>query len=135
MSLTVHFINDSWESRCLETTFLPQDHTGDNLSEALQETLDSWGLKEKCQMCIPTDNGANIIYAANKLNWQRLSCFGHNLNLAVTNAVKGDQRITRALSLSRKIVSSFSTSWKRKRDLKRVQEEKKLPQHALITVS
>ena len=37
ISYTVHFINKSWEMKnlCLQTTFLPCDHTGDNLAEAL----------------------------------------------------------------------------------------------------
>ena len=129
MSYTVHFINNSWQYRSLrlQTSFLPSDHTADNLAEALTAALESWSLKEDKQICITTDSGANIISATNKLGWQRLSCFGHNLNLAVTKALKDDPRIARALGLSRKIVSSFSTSWKRRRELKRVQVEKDLP--------
>ena len=60
MSYTVHFITDSWEYRnlCLQTAFLPSDHTGDNLAEALT-TLESWSLKEEQQICITTDSGAS----------------------------------------------------------------------------
>ena len=32
------------------------------------------------------DNGSNIINATSKLGRKRLSCFGHNLNLAVTKS-------------------------------------------------
>ena len=44
MSYTVHFVTDDWElkSRRLQTLYLPQDHTGENIAEALKETLDSW---------------------------------------------------------------------------------------------
>lgn len=86
MSYTVHFINEAWEmkSLCLETSFLPQDHTGANLADALEA---NWGLKKVDQVCITTDNGSNIIRATNQLNWQRVSCFGHNLNLAVTKSL------------------------------------------------
>ncbi len=137
MSYTVHFITDSWEYRnlSLQTAFLPSDHTGDNLAEALTTALDSWNLKEEMQVCITTDSGANIVSATRKLGWQRLSCFGHNLNLAVTKSLQHDHRVTRSLGLARKIVSSFSNSWKRRRELKRVQTEKDLPQHSLISVS
>ena len=66
---------------------------------------------------------------------QRLSCFGHNLNLAVTKALKDDNRISRALGLARNIVSAFSASWKRRRELMNTQAAKNLPQHSLINVS
>ena len=35
-------------------------------------------------------------------------------NIAVTNAVKDDSRLTRGLGLCRRIVSTFSYSWKKK---------------------
>ena len=134
MSYTVHFITSDWEltTRCLETLFLPEDHTGMNIAEAMLTTLESWGLQPAKQVCLTTDSGANIINAASRLNWQRLSCFGHNLHLAVTKAINSDVRCTRALGLSRKIVSAFSNSWKKRRDLTKSQIEHSLPQHSLI---
>ena len=44
MSYTVHFVTDDCElkSRSLQTLYLPQDHTGENIAEALKETLESW---------------------------------------------------------------------------------------------
>ena len=40
----MHFVTDDWElkSRSLQTIYLPQDHTGENIAEALKETLESW---------------------------------------------------------------------------------------------
>ena len=64
-----------------------------------------------------------------------MSCFGHSLNLAVTNAIKDDARLYVALGVCRKIVSSFSSSWKKKRDLKATKIEKDLLQHSLVPVS
>ena len=34
-------------------------------------------------MGITTDSGSNVKLAYDLLRWNRLSCFGHNLNLAV----------------------------------------------------
>lgn len=83
-------------------------------------------------MCITTDNGANIVCALNRsLAWPRLPCFGHNLHLAVTNSVKNNDRVKRALGMCRKIVSTFSYSWKKKRDLAEVQRSMNLPLHSL----
>lgn len=135
MGFTVHYINDSWEiqSKCLQTLYFPESHTGKNLSEGLCDTLKSWGLKESQQVCITTDNGSNILSAVSMLNWTHLSCFGHNLNLAVTNSTKGDDRVARAFGLCKKIVSAFSHSWKKKQDLSAFQTSLNLPQHTLVT--
>ena len=134
ISLTIHFVNQLWEMKnlCLQTVFLPCDHTGDNIAEALKEGVDSWSLKEEQLVYITTDNGSNVVCATTKLKWNRLSCFGHNLNLAVTKALQDDNQVSRALGIARKIVSSFSSSWKRKRELAKVQREKGLPHHSLI---
>ena len=136
ISYTVHFINRNWElhSRCLQTMFMPEQHTGENIAEAIQVTLEAWGLPEAHQVCLTTDSGSNIISAAERLEMTRLACFGHNLHLSVTNALKDDPRLSRAVGVCKKIVSAFSYSWKKKSELSRVQSEMELPQHSLITV-
>ncbi len=49
------------------------------------------------------------------------------------NAVKGDERITRAVGLCKKLVGHFSHTWKGKMVLKKAQKEHNLPEHSLIT--
>ena len=85
ISYTVHYIDHLWQyhTRCLQTVFLSSNHTGKNLAKALEMALATWGLDVHKQVCITTDSGANIIRACTLQGWQRLSCFGHNLNLAV----------------------------------------------------
>ena len=90
-------------------------------------SLETWDLQQQKQVAITTDNGSNIIRATKNLQRQQLSCFEHNLNIAVTNAVKDDNRLTRALGLCRKIVSTFSYNWKKKRDLKKSSDGKGPP--------
>ncbi|XP_039519610.1 E3 SUMO-protein ligase ZBED1-like [Pimephales promelas] len=134
MSLTVHYIDDNYEikSRCLQTAYFPENHTGENIAQGLKEALASWGLCEDQQVSITTDNGSNIVKAVTLNNWTRLQCFGHRLHLAIENAIK-DERISRANGLCKKIVGHFSHSWKKKMMLAEAQEELQLPQHALIT--
>uniref|UniRef100_A0A1X7UF28 BED-type domain-containing protein n=1 Tax=Amphimedon queenslandica TaxID=400682 RepID=A0A1X7UF28_AMPQE len=55
--------------------------------------------------------------------------------LAITNTTKDDTRVSRILALSRKIVGSFSHSWKKRRDLRKAQVDHNLPEHSLINVS
>ena len=122
-SFTVHYIDSCWQlrSRCLHTQFLPQDHTGENIAEAMETTLDSWSLPMEKLVCLTTHSGSNIINAASRLNWTRLSCFGHNLHLAITSSIKDDHRCSRAIGVCHKIVSAFSQSWKCKRELSNAQ--------------
>ncbi|XP_019858606.1 PREDICTED: zinc finger BED domain-containing protein 1-like [Amphimedon queenslandica] len=134
ISLTVHFVTDQFEfkSRCLQTLFCPDDHTGENVALALTESFKEWNLSPDRLSCCITDNGSNFVKATTILNWPRLSCFSHNLHLAITNTTKDDTRVSRILALSRKIVGSFSHSWKKKRDLRKAQVDHNLPEHSLI---
>ena len=91
-------------------------------------TLAAWGLRAPRQLCLTTDNVTNMIHAAERLQWTHLSCFGHNLHLAITKAIKNDQRCEQSLVLCRKIVSAFSMSWKAQLNLQ-------LTEHTLVADS
>uniref|UniRef100_A0A9J7X3Z0 HAT C-terminal dimerisation domain-containing protein n=1 Tax=Cyprinus carpio carpio TaxID=630221 RepID=A0A9J7X3Z0_CYPCA len=135
MSLTVHYLSMEWilKSRCLETVFMPENHTSDNISDALRHAFEEWSLDKNKLACITTDNGANIVAAVKKLNWPWLNCFGHNLHLAVTNAMASvKDRTARAMGLCHTLVSTFSQSWLKRRDLAKAQAELQIPQHGLI---
>ncbi|XP_059422959.1 E3 SUMO-protein ligase ZBED1-like [Carassius carassius] len=133
-SLTVHFIDEDFNlrARCLQTTYFPDDHTGENIAAGLREGLASWDLHEENHVCITTDNASNMVLAARLNEWTRLQCFGHRLHLAIENALK-DDRVSRATALCRKLVGHFSHSWKKKAALMEAQRELKLPEHNLIT--
>ena len=61
-------------------------------------------------MGITTDSGSNIKLACDLLNWTRLSCFGHNLNLAVGKGLN-DARVQRTLRrVCRSAVAAFFRS-------------------------
>ncbi|XP_054470282.1 E3 SUMO-protein ligase ZBED1-like [Anoplopoma fimbria] len=135
MSLTVHYLTTDWtlKSRCLETVFMPLNHTSDNIAEALRSAFDEWSLDEKKLACVTTDNGANIVAAVRQLGWTWLNCFGHNLHLAVTNAMASvKDRTSRAMGQCHTLVGAFSQSWLKRRDLAKAQAELQTPQHVLI---
>lgn len=58
MSLTIHYITEDWtlHSKCLETRYVPENHTADTLEENLKAALADWGLDENKLACITTDN-------------------------------------------------------------------------------
>ncbi|XP_028434908.1 zinc finger BED domain-containing protein 1-like [Perca flavescens] len=135
LSFTVHYIDNlELKSKCLQTSFLPEDHTGGIIAQGLQDALMSWNLNEARQVCITPDNGANIVKAVSLNHWTRLQGFGHHLHLAIERGMK-DPRIDRAVAVCKKVVSSFSFSWKRRRDLATAQQELNLPAHQLISES
>lgn len=137
MSVTAHYVNQEWrmQSKCLQTSFMPETHSADNLEDALRSTIMEWNIQEKRIACITTDNGANIVAAIRQLKWQWLSCFGHNLNLAINNSLAQQKASTdRAFGVCRAVNAAFSHSWLRRNELRKAQVEMNLPEHSLITV-
>ena len=102
LNFTVHYISKDWKlhSKCLQTLFMPADHNGEYLAESLKSLLESWRLQESKQICLTTDNGSNLVRASHLLNWLHVPCFGHNLHLAITNTIKDDSRISRAIGVT-----------------------------------
>ena len=117
----------------METLYLPQSHTGTSIAKVLESILEFWGLKSEQQICITTDNGSNMVAAITNLGWTHLSCFGQNLNLAVTNSMKGEGRITQAVGVCKKVVQYFAHSWKKRSSLTEAQVAKGLSHHTLVT--
>lgn len=126
-------------SKCLKTSFFPEDHTAQNMAEALKEQLNDWQLDPKKLSAVTTDNGANIVAAITKeLCWPWVNCFGHNLHLAVDNTLaetKNRKTIDNTMERCRSTIGQFSHSWKRKRAMLKAQQELGLPDNKLITVS
>lgn len=60
-----------------------------------------------------TDNGTNIVAVMRDLKWNRLSCFGHNLHLTITNSIKDDSRVTQAIDIAHRIIKHSHTAGKR----------------------
>ena len=72
------------------------------------------GLTKEQQIYITTDNGSNLVRACRILDWLYLPCFGHNLHIAITNAIKDDPRVARALRMIRKLIAHCAHSWNKK---------------------
>ena len=82
ITFTVHLIDEKWAlcSFCLETAPLVKDHTVENIAEPMTEVLDN----SANLVATTTDNGSNVLRAFRILDWCQISCFGHNLDLAIT---------------------------------------------------
>lgn len=83
--LTIHYIDAEFnlQAKCLQTAFMPEVHTGQNIADVLREALAQWHLNEEKLVCITTDNAANVNLATEINGWMRQQCFGHRLHLAI----------------------------------------------------
>ena len=111
ITLTIHYIDSEWclKSNCLDTVALFADHTGDNIAESVTNILANWELETQNLVAATTDSGANVISAFRVLDLLRISCFGHNLDLAVKKGLSGSI-IQRALARCRSLVHVFHRS-------------------------
>ena len=131
--LTVHNIagDFSLQSHLLETKEFPDTHTANNIAIELEAILQEWNLPLDKLCAATTDNGSNIVLAAEILEWQRMPCFSHTLQLAVEKAMSLPE-VSRAIARCRRLVSHFNHSSKSTYLLKQKQDNLHHPHHSLI---
>ena len=85
LTLTIHFVSSNWDlkSFCLHTSALYEDHMDQNIADAISDIFDNRNLDMKNLVATTTGNASNMIAAFNLLDLLRLSCFDHNLDLAI----------------------------------------------------
>ena len=74
-------------SRCLQTSFIPEDHTGENLAEAMKSSLEAWELDESKQVCLTTDSGAWKIIIC--LSFSKVLSFSQDIKKVLTHYLPG----------------------------------------------
>ena len=80
-------INWDLQTHHLQAYYMPEDHTGMQLQDALSVTLEQRNL-EHCKLtALTADSASNIKLACQQLKWKRLSCFDHNLDLAISKGL------------------------------------------------
>ena len=133
MTVTAHCMTRTWElkSFVLQTKQLCESHTGANISEALKECTDEWGITEKV-VAISTDNAANATAAVRLCGWRHVPCLAHTLNLVVKAALASDDEVIQLKQRVKDIVSYFHRSIKASDELEKIQKQLSLPEHRLI---
>ena len=107
----VHYLASdfSLKSNLLETREFPDSHIAVNIVQEIEEILQQWSLSMDGLTAITTDNGSNIVLAADLVGCTRVPCFSHCLNLAVEKACK-IPAISKALARFRRLVTHFNHS-------------------------
>ena len=120
LTLTYHFITSSWEmkSLVLETFDFCNNHTADNIAEALQRDAGSWGISSNV-ITVVTDNAANIAAAARIVGWQHVPCFAPTLNLVLSAALKDGPVMHNLQKRCKQIVTFFIAAWRPLKSWKR----------------
>lgn len=98
---------------------------------ATTDLLEEWMIRKSDLVSITTDNATNMVKAFKDFPDLWLGCFGHNLNLAISKALKLN-RVKTAVKVCQNVVQGFSQSWKRRRGLAENQAALSLPKKALI---
>ncbi|KAF0704385.1 zinc finger BED domain-containing protein 1-like, partial [Aphis craccivora] len=88
MTITVHTFDSAFvlKTFVLCTLKLENSHTGEYLSQTLENIFNEWGIRHKI-VAIVTDSGGNIKSAVNKLRIPHIPCTAHILNVIVTQAL------------------------------------------------
>ena len=68
--------------------------------------MDEWGLSLYQVSAVTTNNASNMVLTMNVIEWTRIPCFSHRLQLAVEDALKLPQ-VSHALARCRRLVSHF----------------------------
>ena len=135
MGVTFHTItDDSWDLShfILQNKVLPDQHTAENLAEALQTVLQEWNLDSAKLSCAVVDNAANIQKAVTGiLFWNCLGCFGHTINLCVKAGLRVPQ-ISAAISRCSRLVTYFRKSSRAAHILTEKQDALGLDKHKLL---
>ena len=89
ISVTLHFINNDWELKhfLLEAGEIIEQHTAVNLAHYSVEVIARWNLPATHISAVVTDNASNITDAIARLEWKRLGCFSHTLQVSLHKAL------------------------------------------------
>ena len=107
-TVNVNYIDENWElrSRVIGTKPLADRHTGANLYSAMRSNLEAAGCWDDHgdNVVYVTDNAANnrVAFQGRGRGWQ--SCFCHNLNLIVQDAVRDTAELTPIIAAAKKLV-------------------------------
>jgi len=74
LTITVHFVDKDWtlQSFYLDTIPLFENHTGQNMSEAVKDIYQNWNLPVSSLVATTTDNGSIFVLAYKQLNLANL---------------------------------------------------------------
>jgi len=94
ITITAHSISDDLcpINVLLDTHHVPERHTGDNIADALENTVQKWKVSGKV-FAVVTDNASTMKKAVNRMIRKgicsiHINCFAHMLQLCIEDGLK-----------------------------------------------
>lgn len=103
-------------------------HTAENLQRFIESVLVEWEIPAEGQVPIyvVTDNGRNFVSAVARSTWQGVLCFGHTLQLCITDLKRNAQGLSQLCAKCRTIVGRYKRSATARARLLEIQREMQL---------
>ncbi|XP_034073833.1 zinc finger BED domain-containing protein 1-like [Gymnodraco acuticeps] len=131
LTVTAHYIIEGkMRQKVLRTKAIYTAQTGQVVAEEIGEILQEFGIMNKIA-AVTVDNAANMDVAIKRLNFIKLGCFAHTLNLGA-QSVYSLASVTKWTAKIRGVVVWMKRSSMGKTVLREKQQLLNLPKHSLI---
>ncbi|KAH6942679.1 hypothetical protein HPB50_009230 [Hyalomma asiaticum] len=130
LSVTCHIMDSSFQLHvhALACTEMADAHTAENLVLFLKSVMEEWALPDPgtVPVYVVTDNGRNFTAAITQSPWIGIKCFGHTLQLCVSDVKRDVPGFSQLCTKARAIVGRYKKSSKARGRLVEVQREMQL---------
>ena len=133
ISTSGHFIDNEWRiiEVQLQTSYFPESHTGANIKEKIAAAL-----ADMCPSASPSmlvcDSASNMVKASEDLDFPRIACFAHQLQLCIKKPLEEDESIIALLTKCRSLVNHFRHSTPAAAELERMTKAQDLKTTCLV---
>ena len=120
LGVSYHYLTQDFElvSVCLAVENFSGQHTGVNIASGIRHILSNYAIDKSTVSAVIADNAANMDLALRLGEWRSRHCFGHTLQLAISDGLKMPPAVLDMIKSAKAIVA-FSTvplkqpkSWK-----------------------
>ncbi|XP_006007424.1 zinc finger BED domain-containing protein 4 [Latimeria chalumnae] len=142
LTLTAHWVTfesavrtqgeDYHCSALLNVSQIDCDYNGISIQKQLEYLWETWIVSSGLHVGFTVTDNQGIGKTLNESEHSSVQCFGHTINLIVSEAIKSQRMVQNLLSIARKICERVHRSAKAKEKLSELQKEYCLPQHQLI---
>lgn len=130
VSVTCHVMDEEFGQHvhALACTDMTDSHTAENLEQFIKSAIEDWELPAPGTMPIyvVTDNARNFTSAFARSPWSGVQCFGHTLQLCISNAKKEVAGFSQLCAKARTIVARYKRSAKARGRLMEIQKNMNL---------
>ncbi|XP_049527618.1 zinc finger BED domain-containing protein 6-like [Dermacentor silvarum] len=128
--VTCHVIDSDFVQHvhALACTEMTDSHTAANLELFIAGVIEEWELPahDTVPIFVVTDNGRNFTSAVARSSWNGVQCFGHTLQLCVSDAKRELSGFLQLCAKARAIVARYKRSAKERGRLKEIQRNMQL---------